>query len=210
MLGIIMQGPSVLSTLEGNKTQTRMILKTQPPEDFTKVEYVKNGSEVWFSPEYYLKAPELFVSKIPYRAGSELYIKEKVWVNYPFVGAKENSDVLYFDDIENMKSLPEPRPFFDGAQLCKPIGDGDFVWSLTTGGKNYQAMYMPKFASRCHIKIIAARAERLQDICFQDCLKEGFQGIGSYASYIDKLNGVNTWIQNPWVMVYDFEVIWKK
>lgn len=82
-----------------------------------------------------------------------------------------------------------------------------------------------------HICITNIRVERLQDISEEDCLKEGiwrddnvglegttywYHGLANssfrtakeaYAALIDKISGKGTWEGNPWVFVYDFELI---
>lgn len=82
-----------------------------------------------------------------------------------------------------------------------------------------------------HICITNIRVERLQDISEEDCLKEGiwrddnvglegvtywYHGLANssfrtakeaYAALIDKISGNGTWESNPWVFVYDFELI---
>lgn len=92
-----------------------------------------------------------------------------------------------------------------------------------------RAEYMPH-----HIRITDIRVERLQDISDKDCLAEGIEvfpdrkiceygfrfvkgealhWIGAdslrqvYASLIDKVSGKGTWESNPYVFVYDFELI---
>ncbi len=83
------------------------------------------------------------------------------------------------------------------------------------------------------IKITNIRIERLQDINDEDCLKEGIEKMlvgGEYhlysfldkkkyewkdfrtpkeafAALIDKINGKGTWASNPYVWVYDFELV---
>lgn len=81
------------------------------------------------------------------------------------------------------------------------------------------------------IRITNIRVERLQDISEDDCLEEGiwrddnvglegttywYHGLSNssfrtakeaYASLIDKISGKGTWESNPWVFVYDFELI---
>ena len=82
-----------------------------------------------------------------------------------------------------------------------------------------------------HIRITRIRVERLQDISEEDCLTEGIWrahevGLESvtywytrlanspyrtareaYAALIDKISGKGTWQSNPYVFVYDFELI---
>ena len=82
-----------------------------------------------------------------------------------------------------------------------------------------------------HIRITKIRIECLQDIKSEDCLKEGLWRAGdvglegttywyhglanssfrtpqeAYASLIDRISGKGTWVNNPYVFVYDFELI---
>ena len=81
------------------------------------------------------------------------------------------------------------------------------------------------------IRITDIRVERLQDISEEDCLREGVEKwIDSYivsgimenhgknnvcfdtpreafAALIDRISGRGTWQRNPWVFVYEFELI---
>ena len=82
-----------------------------------------------------------------------------------------------------------------------------------------------------HIRITNIRVERLQYISDEDCMKEGiwrdenvglegttywYHGLSNssfrtpqeaYASLIDRISGKGTWESNPYVFVYDFELI---
>lgn len=81
------------------------------------------------------------------------------------------------------------------------------------------------------IRITDIRAERLQEISYEDCFAEGVvqqHGEGAngeiysyipyekplystpreaYAALIDKISGKGTWASNPYVFVYEFELI---
>lgn len=81
------------------------------------------------------------------------------------------------------------------------------------------------------IRITNIRVERLQDISEEDCIAEGvwkahnvglegvtywYHGLANssfrtakeaYAAMIDKISGRGTWESNPWVFVYDFELV---
>ncbi len=85
-------------------------------------------------------------------------------------------------------------------------------------------------ACKHRIRITGIRCERLQDISDEDCMREGVQyieDIGKYyferkdrnegfyfksprkafASLIDKVCGKGTWDSDPWVFVYEFELV---
>lgn len=92
--------------------------------------------------------------------------------------------------------------------------------------------YMPR-----QIRITAVRVERLQDISDEDCMREGIRKVsplrsliclnastyqidgpgcenthytaprGAFAALIDKVSGKGTWQSNPWVFVYEFELV---
>jgi len=85
------------------------------------------------------------------------------------------------------------------------------------------------------IRITGIRCERLQDISDEDCMKEGVVDVTyfktggrpyelfalpgheyeetfntprqAFAALIDKVSGRGTWDRNPWVAVYEFELV---
>lgn len=82
-----------------------------------------------------------------------------------------------------------------------------------------------------HIRITNVRVEQLQDISDEDCIREGIledcPGVqysfpteigycgqypfgsarSAFAALIDKVSGKGTWASNPWVFVYEFELV---
>ena len=98
-------------------------------------------------------------------------------------------------------------------------------WNTLPGFANkmfVQSEFMPH-----QIRITDVRVERLQDISEEDCLREGItkpnlwrphnytaEGLGyfeeareAFATLIDKISGNGTWESNPWVFVYEFELV---
>lgn len=75
------------------------------------------------------------------------------------------------------------------------------------------------------IKITNVHVERLQDITEEDCLKEGIEknwgfrfnmphgecvrhtAREAFATLIDMVSGKGVWQSNPWVFVYEFELV---
>ena len=87
-----------------------------------------------------------------------------------------------------------------------------------------KAEYMPH-----RIRITNIKMERLQDISEEDCLREGIKKMEEgipyrfdedngkihlsadlrmlFADLIDRISGRGTWERNPWVFVYEFELV---
>ena len=75
------------------------------------------------------------------------------------------------------------------------------------------------------IRITNVRVERLQDISDEDCMCEGIRKMTfdtfsfdswkffarspreAFAALIDKVSGKGVWNRNPWVFVYEFELV---
>lgn len=94
----------------------------------------------------------------------------------------------------------------------------------------YNKMFVRADLMPHRIRITNIRVERLQDITDEDCLKEGIVktdcvapygfpvGNGKWKNYrtpqdafavlIDRVNGKDTWQRNPWVWVYEFELVY--
>lgn len=116
------------------------------------------------------------------------------------------------------------------AQRYSDIADtlGQKLWQLPCWRNKMfvKADFMPH-----RIRITNIRVERLQDISEEDCMAEGvwrddnvglegttywYHGLvnssfrtakEAYASLIDRISGKGTWESNPWVFVYDFELV---
>ena len=173
------------AVLEGRKTMTRRIIKPQPIE-FLCVEKLPNRyMEIIQEDDLALRI------KSHYKVGEVVAVAQ----NY-------NS---FYDDTYN------PVLFPAGAGWDNKM----FV----------RAELMPH-----QIRITSIRAERLQDITEEDCIKEGIQFIEeiekyyferfdrdegfyfdtsreAFASLIDKVSGRGTWQSNPYVWVYEFELL---
>jgi hypothetical protein len=238
MQGIIMGGPSVLATLGRNKTQTRRVMKEQPPEGWDRIEYVNNDREIWLSATNPPKQSEGVwtvksstsalsknvktkrVIKIPHPVGAVRYVKETYWAR-------------------------KPVPYGEWELYYKADTPLEIQNELRAVSHNINnAMFMPERFSRLHIKITGVRVERVQDISDADvmlegclkkeswhlitaylgcepypsaCVRHSMDGIDwvvdskeAYKAYFIKINGAKAWESNPWVFVYDYEVIWRK
>lgn len=114
------------------------------------------------------------------------------------------------------------------AYLSRPEIDGYQIISTHKGWRN--KMYVSADLMPHQIRITGIRCERLQDISDDCCLKEGiryvpdvnmfyFEDVSreegfyfgnpreAFAALIDKVSGRGTWKSNPWVVVYEFELV---
>lgn len=105
-----------------------------------------------------------------------------------------------------------------------PIGGGKYLYKANSLGDNLKwkpSLFMPKEACRIFLEVTKVRAERLQDINWQDIIDEGLQadltGIDGIQELEHKweslwvsLNGQQSWDDNPFVWVVEFERILNK
>lgn len=116
------------------------------------------------------------------------------------------------------------------AQAYRDVIDtGGYPYLVTQAGWANK-MFIRASLMPHQIRITNIRVERLQNISDEDCKKEGIDYIGGYsesyyfghgvgnirlgnspreafAGLIDKVSGKGTWESNPWVFVYEFELI---
>lgn len=182
--------------LSGKKTQTRDVIKIQDE----RINHLRGWNLDYDFAEFGRAGEE------PLRVCSKYYVGEKVAVAQSYQKAYPNAD---FEMVDKWTFMTE-----------------------SAGWKN--KMFVKPDLMPHAIKITKIRFERLQDISDEDCLKEGIIehtaeiipnyppytqyccGISevfcdtprqAFAALIDKINGKGTWERNPYVWVYDFELV---
>lgn len=183
------------AVIEGRKTMSRRNELPQPctnasKEEVSNVQYDKKGHDA------------LLISMAQYKVG------EIVAVAQSYKDAGINPDYI----VSHKKS-------------------GMFITAIQSPGWTNK-MFTRADLMPHRIRITGIRVERLQDISDEDCLREGIefhQGSQSYyvdyrkktgcrawlgrtpreafAALIDKVSGRGTWESNPYVVVYQFELV---
>jgi len=77
------------------------------------------------------------------------------------------------------------------------------------GGKWRTPLFMPRWASRITLEIVAVRIERLQEISEADARAEGMGSenpVEAYKILWESLHGLDAWAKNPWVWLIEFAV----
>lgn len=223
--GICFTEPLFHKVLKGEKTQTRRIIN---PEPIIKNDWFIREIEGWKNSPFGVVSkysdcePERFeimqLLKPKYKVGEIVYLKE------PYILYQEE----YQESKTSQSGIQYAYKFGNHLSIEEITGKSDSKW------KN--KLFMPESAARYFIEITAVRAERLQDISEEDCMKEGIEyspeavpvgypfGVEfpynngfhnyttakeAYAALINKINGKGTWEKNPFVWVYDFRLIEK-
>ena len=117
------------------------------------------------------------------------------------------------------------------AEILREVGDWDLKKEFLQSKGYTNKMFVRAERMPHAIRITNIRIERLQDISDEDCMKEGiwrdenvglegttywYHGLANssfrtpqeaYASLIDRISGKGTWASNPYVFVYEFELI---
>lgn len=196
------------AVLEGRKTQTRRIV----PQSVIDV-YDEWRSDV----ECIAKPAGSTIEPLC----SYLLRKSRFYVGEIVAVAQSYSSII--DELENDKNATCAGHYEKNVQKAKEY----IFWMEHPGFNNKLFVTADKMIH--HIRITDVRVERLQDISDEDCLKEGVRKVvnenGIYVQYyvsntacfenpreafaylIDKVSGKGTWDSNPYVFVYDFELV---
>jgi hypothetical protein len=144
-------------------------------------------------------------------------------------------EALYLKEPYDRSYIPEIGDKYDNPfqavceQKCwETIYKYDGVYA---GAEWKNKLFMPEKYARHFIEMLSVRAERLQEISDEDCMKEGIEkALGmycydwiekngrklkrycvspqlAYASLIDSINGKGTWERNQYVWVYENKLI---
>jgi hypothetical protein len=203
---ILFSAPMVRAILDGTKTQTRRVVKPQPyqsefePDTLHINGLTKKGE--FFSASTNI---EEFIKRCPYGK-----VGDQLWVRETFNGTW-CEEVIYKADGDSAKAAG-----YEKEPKWKP------------------SIFMPRSFSRIQLEIIDIGIERLQDINEEDAISEGMsQAVADAifnvdelsvfaASFIlaphatnrilfeslwEKINGADSWAQNPWVWVIEFKVV---
>ncbi len=200
---LILQGWGVLATLAGLKTQTRRVIKPQPPADTVRVGIGATGFARAFALDDADTAP-VWEKSCPYgKAGDTLWVREK-WSVGTGDGVRTGLNIQYASGPPWLKEVPEGHRD-DALLVAGKHGYGTWRSSI----------HMPRWASRLFLRLKSVRVERVQDIGADDYVREGVEATPEgtiKVSFIALWNLLNAkrgygWTVNPWVWVVEFERI---
>jgi hypothetical protein len=198
---ILFSTPMVQAILEGRKTMTRIIVK-----DKTALQWLEPDM---FTPEF-VANPDNNLCRYG-KPGDLLWVRES-WCRacisedgdnpIPGTGYKN-----YYRADDEWTKIEWHHPDKEGPQSSPR-------WK--------PSIHMPKAAARIWLEVTEVRVERLQDISEEDAQSEGVNKdcpIGNmnvfqsapykycFADLWERINGEESWTNNPWVWVVSFKVL---
>jgi hypothetical protein len=218
--GILFSGPMVRAILEGRKTQTRRVVKPQPPPDAKRF---SESRGVWRET---LAAPGARW-RCPYGIpGDRLWARE-TWR----VSSESNHTPDGLSGTKKIYIAYKAGAFAGVARQHREdfrTPEDDDLASRAWGKSRVDAwrpsIHMPRWASRITLEITGVRVERVQEISGSDAVAEGIPAVAgtTWESRPDNLNAwvvsqfrrlwnsINAkrgygWDANPWVWVIEFK-----
>lgn len=204
---ILFHARSINGVLENRKSQTRRIIKPQPPVRWDRHRFVDDSLHEWM---YQIPALDRHQVKSPYGApGDRLWVRETWAMN----------DIKYGWD-----AIPKNRPSDFGELTYRADGEWKDQFEELDGDIPpwRSSIHMPRWASRLTLEVTGIRVERVQDISEADAKAEGCRvadpvtgrevlfddSMGSYRLHFrmlwDETNGKGAWERNDWVWALDF------
>ena len=198
---ILFSGAMVRAILDGTKTQTRRVMRSQPPKYWQPWASESEPLDGMFTWDFCGQGENWDgcdcnrVTFCPYgKPGDRLWVRES-WARFDPSGCIEPPPVVYKADADG-----------DGH-----VAGYAFRWS--------PSIHMPRWASRITLEVVSVRVERVQSISEADAMAEGvdMHGIGTSPQYdhtavgrFETLwNAINAprgygWAATPFVWVVQF------
>jgi len=220
---IIFSAPMVRAILDGTKTQTRRVVKPQPPEGqrIDTCHYNETGWAYWYLGSG-LDSGSCRCNNVrgPYgHSGDRLWVKENHILS-PANFADRDLDLYNVTDPDGNGRICQYTA--TSPDTSTPVKD--------YGLKVRPSIHMPRWASRILLEVTEVRVERVQDISGEDAWWEGigYQGgsgrcvanyadgrveidgpmcLSAFRDLWESINGPGSWDANPWVWVVSFKRI---
>lgn len=203
---IIFSGEMVRAIIDGRKTQTRRIMKVQPPgEGFQLSRLVESSDRADRKNEgklHWIKLSE---------NGLRIVDSHNVYFNCPY--GKVGDRLWVRETLAYGLCVPGPYAY-KATHKPEDLEEGWFEPIKWT-----PAIHMPRGASRITLEITNSRVERINDISDADAWAEGVDmtdalsmpcadgAAAVYSALWERINGKGSWDLNPWVWVIEFKVL---
>lgn len=196
------------AVLERRKKQTRRLVKQKMINDYYSL---LGANETGYISGFDDSLEDFLLERAPYKVGEVVAVAQR----YSNVYAE-----LLLDWEKHNYHLPREM----SAEKFRNRFEKEKGWS--------NKMFVKSELMPHQVKITNVRVQKLQEITYHDCLREGvyifdedpmnplayiytypganqlfYHPIDAYAQLIDAISGKGTWESNPYVYAYDFELV---
>jgi hypothetical protein len=169
---IIFSAPMIRAILDGRKTQTRRVMRPQPPAGW----FGESPEEARDAGEPLDVTPRWLVERCSHgKAGDRLWVRETFSTDaltvYPCPPAWYRADCGAYDD----PSDDEHGRHCDALRTGHPRSD---CYACAMNGRTFRwkpSIFMPRKLSRIALEIVEVRVQRLQEISEDDARAEGVE-----------------------------------
>lgn len=187
---ILFSGEMVKAILDGRKTQTRRVVKPQPPEGYRQWGRCINGNVAFTDHPLQGEKGNVINVRGPYGdVGDRLWVRESMYMDKDGVWLYSADDDFVGCDRDDELAM--------------------ISWAHHKETEHCPSIHMPRWASRITLEITGVRVERLQDITDDDAKAEGVGGVGTFGVLWNEINAKrgHSWDTNPWVWVIEFKKV---
>ena len=220
---ILFSSPMVRAILEGRKSQTRRVVKPQPPEDCGTIFHASGESQLGNDWKFQRKSVDGVVHestpwyKCPYgKPGDRLWVRE---THYRYGQWLKNGLTPTGKQKWKFKPLSNEIHYFtdEAPENVRPNSYRKEAWYKRP------SIFLPKDYHRITLEITDIRVERVQEISIIDCFAEGIPANEEtnpkprdgrlikplFRALWDSINSkpIYSWDDNPWVWVVEFKVL---
>lgn len=209
---LLFSAPMVRALLAGKKTQTRRIVKPQPPIGTGALRDIPHENRWWAA---YAEKDSVGTTYRPLGSDQQHDWRCPYGMAGDLLWVRETFQPLFADGFDH-NSCPVPdwgtgygyAPRYMATEDAIEWIDGDD--NITDRCK--PAIHMPRWASRITLRITDVRVERLQEISEADAIAEGRSltpgdARGYFPETWEAINGADSWAANPWVWVICFDTM---
>jgi hypothetical protein len=179
---ILFSGPMVRALLAGTKTQTRRIIKPQPPASTGYLINEDPEGKGHLCVSDLGESGEFHAGVDPWRRCPYGQPGDRLWVKEGFLRSRDIGERhMYLDD--------------PGVEAAEEHTSCQLPW------RRMSPLYMPRWFSRLTLEVVEVRAERLQSMTPDDARAECGGVVGSFTALWDSINAKRgyPWASNPWV-----------
>lgn len=206
---ILFSAPMIRALMNGQKTQTRRILKTQP--QLTSDGLIECGSPLYSQRPDSIK--RLIKNHVRFAVGDRLWVREAWRCNG------------WATDVAIITYKAHERCGYTEMTAQIPLTNH---MRIEPSGRWKPSIFMPRWISRITLTVTDVRIQRVQDISEEDAIAEGVPldtsecdhplhscyevgclGKTNKAAFCNtwcEINGLKSWDQNPWVTALTFTV----